>query len=102
LGWDENILTKNSFLVNCYSKENMKKHKKVYIAKVIINAKNIPDFGMGKGVLAEQEISFTDGMGRGFNSPLFIMARMEHEDRLVKELCRVEWKEMRTKRKLKK
>ena len=71
----------------------VKKHKKTFIVKVIINAKKVPDFGMGKGVLGEQEITFNDEMGRGFDSPLFIMAKMQHEDRLLKELCRVEWKE---------
>ena len=80
--------------------KNMKKmNKKFYIAKVIINAKNVPDFGMGKGVLAEQEIGFTDEHGYGFNSALFVRAKMEHEDRLLKEMCRVEWKEIRPKRK---
>jgi len=79
---------------------NIKKRKKIFIAKVIINAKTVPDFGMGKGVLAEQEIGFTDEHGYGFNSPLFIRAKMEHEDRLLKEMCRVEWKEIRPKKKL--
>jgi len=74
-------------------------NKKIFIARVIINAKTVPDFGMGKGVLSEQEIVFTDDMGHGFNSPLFIMAKTEHEDKLLKEVCRVEWKEIHEQKK---
>jgi hypothetical protein len=80
----------------------MKKTKKIFIAKLIINAKNVPDFGMGKGVLAEQEIGFTDEMGRGFNNALFVRAKMEYEDKLMRDICRVEWKEIRSKKKNKK
>ena len=82
-----------------FLKYSMKKTKKIFIVKVIVNGKTVPDFGMGKGVLGEQEIAFTDEMGRGFNSPLFIRSKMEYEDRLLRELCHVEWKEIRPKKK---
>lgn len=79
----------------------MKKNKKTYIAKVIVNGKKVPDFGMGKGVLSEQEIAFTDEGGHGFKNSIFAMALVEHGDRLLKEACRVEWKELRPKKKIK-
>ena len=78
----------------------MNKNKKIFIAKVIINGKNAPDFGLGKGVLSEQEMAFTDDMDRGFNSPLFLMAKIEHEDKFLRDVCRVEWEEKLPKKKI--
>ena len=61
-------------------------------------AKDAPDFGMGKGVLMTQEISFTDARGQGFNTPMFAIARMNHQERLAAELLCYVWKEKRPKR----
>jgi len=73
------------------------KKAKIFVAKVeIIQHKTPdkrPDFGLGKGVLGQQEVKFTDDRGRGFGSPLFAMALMEHEDRLIKESVKVVWQE---------
>ena len=68
-------------------------NKKTYIVKVITNGKTVPDLGLGKGVLLEREVVFTDTGGQGFDSPLFIRAKIENEDALLREVCRVEWKE---------
>lgn len=74
-------------------KSPVKKTKKTFIAKVVIKSRSrkVPDFGLGKGVLGSQEITFTDQNGRGFDSPLFALARIEHEDRLRREVVEVQW-----------
>ncbi len=79
----------------------MKKEKKTFLAEVVIKSKSdkVPDFGLGKGVLMSQEIVFTDENKRGFKSPLFAMAMVEHEDRLMKETVEVRWKEVKKKAK---
>ena len=77
----------------------MKKAKKrCFKAQVVIRSKSdkVPDFGLGKGVLATQEIEFVDD-GRGFKSPMFAVVLMEHEDRLIKEAVEVRWKEVKGK-----
>lgn len=78
----------------------MKKAKKTFLAEVIVKSKSkkVPDFGMGKGVLMQQEISFTDDRGRGFDSPMFGMALIEHEDRLLKDTVEVRWTEVKKKK----
>lgn len=73
----------------------MKHKKKTFTLTAVLLGKKAPDFGMGKGVIATQEIEFTDERDRGFNNPMFALARMEHEDRLTKELLRFDWKEKR-------
>ena len=79
----------------------MKKAKKTMVAQVVIkqHKKNskIPDFGQGKGVLLTQEIDFMDDRGRGFKSPMFAMALIEHEDRLLREIVEVKWTEKKKK-----
>ena len=74
-----------------------KKAKKTLVAQVVIRHtkkdSKVPDFGMGKGVLLEQEITFTDENGRGFESPLFTMGLIEQEKRLIGECIEVKWVE---------
>lgn len=70
--------------------------KKTFIVKVIIKSKHpekIPDFGLGKGVLMEQEVSFKDNNGRGFDSPLFAMSMVDFENNLIKETVECKWEE---------
>lgn len=75
------------------------KKKKTFILKAILIGENAPDFGSGKGVLATQELEFTDERNRGFNSPLFEVSRIRHQDNLLAELVRFEWSEKRRRRK---
>ena len=77
-----------------------KKLKKTFVLAVKLKssktgklAVDAPDFGMGKGVICTQEIAFTDERGQGFNTPMFAVARMGHEERLAAELLLFEWKE---------
>lgn len=69
------------------------KKKKTFIAQVIIIGKKVPDFGMGKGVLNEAEIEFTDNRGKGFKTPSLRAAFIEQEDALLRDTCKVVWKE---------
>ena len=81
----------------------MKKAKKTFLAEVVIRQwkkdSNIPDFGLGTGVLMQQEISFNDDQGRGFETPLFTMALLKQEGRLLKETVEVRWTEIKKKKK---
>ena len=70
----------------CRAKENA---KITVIAEVVIKGNKAPDFGMGKGVLAQQEIMFTDDKGRGFDSPLFQATLLEHRGRILDEVVTV-------------
>ena len=77
------------------------KRKKLFRLTAILNGKKTPDFGMGKGVIATQEIAFTDERGRGFNGPMFAMAKLEHQERLASELVSFIWEPVRKRRKSK-
>lgn len=73
---------------------------KTFIGRVVIKktkkgGKPLPDFGLGKGVLQEQEITFKDERGRGFDSPMFSMALWEHAERMVGEVVEVQWTEVK-------
>ena len=48
------------------------------------------DFGLGVGVLLRQELTFSDS-GAGFESPLFVVAQMNAEDKAVKEVIGTRW-----------
>lgn len=71
--------------------------RKTFLAEVVIVSKSdkVPDFGLGKGVLSQQEITFNDAFGRGFNNPTFAMALVEHEDRLIRSMVGVRWTEVK-------
>lgn len=72
----------------------MKKQSKTFIAKVIVKSsgkKPVPDWGLGKGVLSEQEVQFTDERGRGWNSPLFLMEQIELEKEILDQVVEVKW-----------
>ena len=76
----------------------MKKNiqKKTFIARVVIKSKHpekVPDFGLGKGVLSEQEVTFKDKMGRGFDSPLFAMSMVDFEKDMIDAIVEVKWEE---------
>jgi hypothetical protein len=70
--------------------------KKTFIARVVIKAKHpekVPDFGLGKGVLGEQEVAFKDVNGRGFDNPLFAMAMVDFEKKMIDDAVEVKWEE---------
>jgi hypothetical protein len=82
----------------------MKLKTKTFIGRVVIKktkkgGKPLPDFGLGKGVLSEQEITFKDERGRGFDSPTFSMALWEHAERMVGDVVHVQWTEKKPSRK---
>ena len=79
----------------------MTKKKKTFLLEIVIRSQSpkVPDFGLGKGVLGRQEITFTDAMSRGWKSPLFGVALNDAEDKLIHELVGARWKELRGKRK---
>lgn len=80
-------------------KKTIKTDSKTMIAQVVIKRHSdkgwskVPDFGMGKGVLSEQEIKFNDDYRRGFDSPMFSAALLEYEDQLLRDTVEVIWKE---------
>ena len=73
----------------------MAKKTKTMIAQVVIKSKSpkVPDFGLGKGVLQEQEITCHDDRGHGFKGGMFSMCLLEHEDNLINDAVEVVWKE---------
>jgi len=74
--------------------------KKTFIGRVVIRSKSekVPDFGLGKGVLLEQEITFKDGQSYGFKSPLFACSLIGQERRLINEVVEVKWEEKKVKK----
>lgn len=76
----------------------MKKKKRAFILKAILTGEKAPDFGSGKGVIATQELEFTDERGRGFNSPLFELSKLRHQEELAAGLLRFEWTKKRRKK----
>ena len=79
----------------------MKKAKKTFLVEVIVkqhNKGNVPDFGLGKGILMQQEITFCDDGGRGFDSPLFYAAMKNAEDRILEDTFEVKWTEVKKKK----
>jgi hypothetical protein len=78
----------------------VKKVKKTFLVDVIIKQHNkgeVPDFGLGKGVLMRQEITFCDDNGRGFDSPLFFAAMKNAEDKILEDTFEVKWTEKKKK-----
>ena len=76
-------------------------NKKTFIAKVVVVAKHpekVPDFGLGKGVLRSQEMTFKDDRGIGFESPLFAAAMNRAEDDLIRQAVKVVWEEVKPKK----
>ena len=57
--------------------------KKTMFAELVVEGCKM-DFGIGEGVIANQEVSFKDEHGRGFDSPLFTVALIEAGDELIK------------------
>jgi hypothetical protein len=80
----------------------MKKgQKKTFIGRVVIKSKNpdkVPDFGIGRGVLTEQEITFRDKKGQGFDTPSFTRALIDEERQMIAAVVEVEWTEKKGKR----
>ena len=72
-----------------------KVNKKTYHASVILNGKRMPDFGLGPGVLRRETVSFKDTGNYGFDSELFKAALAEYEARLLRQMVRVEWFEVK-------
>jgi hypothetical protein len=74
-----------------------RKATKTFVAKVELIAHKTPDMrpdlGLGKGVLYEAEVKFMDDAGRGFDNPMFYMSRMQHEEKMIREVVRVTWEE---------
>lgn len=78
-----------------------KNEKKTFICRVVIKSKHpekVPDFGLGKGVLSEQEVTFKDKMGRGFDNPLFAMSMVDFEKDMIDAAVEVKWEEKKPKR----
>lgn len=73
------------------------KKKITFTAKVIIKGKKVPDFGLGKGVLLQQDIVVTDSDGRGAQSPLLAAALLDQEERLLAEVVEVVFERKRVK-----
>jgi hypothetical protein len=70
--------------------------RKTFLVKVVIKSKHpekVPDFGLGKGVLMQQEVSFKDEKKRGFDTPLFALSMVEFENNLIKETVECKWEE---------
>ena len=77
-------------------KKQKNKLRKTFLVKVVIKSKHpekVPDFGLGKGVLMQQEVSFKDERKRGFDSPLFELSKFEFENSLIKETVECQWEE---------
>lgn len=73
-----------------------KVERKEFVAEVVIRShgkKPLPDFGLGKGVLARDEVVFTDERGRGFDSPMFEISMLETGRKLMEETVEVRWRE---------
>ena len=73
--------------------------KRTFRVQMVLKSEKAPDFGMGKGVLAEQEVSYIctkkRRLGRRFwNDPLFIASLVERENQLVKDILKFTWKEI--------
>lgn len=79
----------------------MKRAKKTFLAEVVIKASKpskLPDFGLGRGVMSSQEITFTDDRGWGFKTPMFALAMLDHERRLVDMAVEVRWTPIKKRR----
>ena len=63
--------------------------KITYIARVVLKGKSVPDFGLGKGIVSEQEVTFNDKNNRGEKSPLLMAAKLEQADRMLNEVAEV-------------
>lgn len=70
-----------------------KKAKRTMKAQVVIRTTDpkVPDFGLGKGVLGEQELNFTDELDQGFDSPEFAAALHYQEGDLMRQFVEVRW-----------
>jgi hypothetical protein len=66
---------------------------KTMVAEVVLKGKKAPDFGLGKGVISTFEIDFKDNGGRGFDSPIFVMAVAAKERELIQDAVKVRWTE---------
>jgi hypothetical protein len=66
------------------------------------NSDNVPDFGLGKGVLSTKEISFVDEFNQGFDNNRFLVCKMRLEDDILREIVKVRWTEKNKKVKVKK
>jgi len=69
--------------------------KKTFIRKVILKPalEKKKDFGLGVGVVYQDEIVFTDDRGRGFGSPLFAASMIRQNEELVESLVEVKFEE---------
>ena len=76
--------------------------KKTWIGKVVVKSKNpdnVPDFGLGKGVLVVEEIVFKDKFGLGFDHPVFEKELIKHGKEIIESNFEVKWEEKVDKKK---
>lgn len=78
------------------NEDEMKTKEKLFKVSVIVKGKKAPDWGLGKGVLTQLEISFADLKGWGWKHPSFLMKKMAVEDKLIKDTIKIVWKEMKS------
>ena len=70
-----------------------RKTKKTFFRRVILkpgawkNSKR--DFGLGPGVLVEQEVTYTDERGHGFNTERFAMEAIMEDDEVFRQFFAV-------------
>jgi hypothetical protein len=67
--------------------------KKTYTIKIKLKGKNVPDFGLGKGIISETEMSFTDEHNWGFDHPSFLQSKWAAEEKLIAETVECIWEE---------
>ena len=76
--------------------------RKEFLIEVVIKdhgtGREIPDFGLGNGVLRRQQTIFTDIAGLGFDSPAFAAALSQHGTDLINEAVEVRWTEKKKKK----
>ena len=74
---------------------SVSKIKSVWKQKLILKGTK-RNFGLGRGVLAEQEVVFSDLNHRGFNSPLFAARLAASEQEMIERNVEVVSKEIKT------